>query len=614
VASIPSVGMLTEAGREALLDLLSDRTTRRYRDWAVLTVVPALEELIASLVDAQSGRAPLLEGDRGSLVADLDLALTRAGSRLVASTTPSLAELRTREVAELATTLADPAECQRVVRVAEDVLAQLRADSALEAAWSDLIEALDDGAATTDRCALRGDQLAELVRLRGNDATFLVSRLADTVRDGDLEAAGRQLLELAEDATVVWLAFGNADLDRGYCKVGQIQFITHRLDLEHIRDGCPALNAPEFEPASELTEDALAMFPDVKDEEHFVRVRVELTGPRAYQPRHGRGLPPIEWAREYVRGVVEAAAFPAGGTEWELLDGGYVFTASGGHGGSAWFRAPDRERERFFGSPFDEPTSEHLGALPDTFADALARDDTSARFAADEVRWHRTAELGGDVAVRVALFVRGFERQWATGAADRFRTWEEPARRFLRDAWANTALGRYIQRAGLTIHTAAHGPDGTEDLRLAAEDIHSWTGGVGFQILLPAVMEHAPKVANDFPAGSLDRRQLKEVARRTRDGDRIREWWREEMRRFDTLLNRAVRQRNGVIHGRMVIDAVAASVEPFLRRLSAWLVSESVRGAIEGRPVDEVLDELRTSNQARYEKLEGEPSGAFFGD
>jgi hypothetical protein len=605
---------ITDGTIEALRGVLGDgKGLKRSPD--VLTVAPALTELVATLDDASAGRSALFGADRRSLVADLDACLTRVGKELEAYTSPSLRSLRTGEIANLQATLNAPADCRRLAMVVCDVLAQLRSDGSVEAAWRDVVSAAADPAVSVDDCVLAGDQLRELVRLRGHDWWYMSSRILERAVAGDLAAACRAAVAPPkDDATVAWVAFGNADLDRGYCRVGQVQFFTHKLGLVHIRDGCPALDRPEFERAVELTDEALTFFPEVKDQAHYVWARVELSGPRAHQPVGGRTQPPLEWAREFARSLVEAASYPGGGTEWKLLGGGYVFSESGDlGGGTMWISEDEGEPERFFGNPWDEPTSRHLAELPDAFADALARNDAAARFAVDEVRWHRTVELGDDAAGRLALFVRGFERQWVTGPNGQYKSWEEPVRRHLRDAWASHMVRDAIWSAGLLIHRGARAPDATQRMHAADAEVHRDVERASFSISLSAVIEHAPLVAQDFASGSLERRVLKQIARETRDGDTMRAAWERAASRFDSQLNRAVRQRNRIIHGGSVEQEVAAGVEPFLRQLSAWLVSLSLQAARENKQIEHVLDELRDKSVGRYEHLRGASASAFFG-
>jgi hypothetical protein len=211
------------------------------------------------------------------------------------------------------------------------------------------------------------------------------------------------------------------------------------------------------------------------------------------------------------------------------------------------------------------------------------------------------------------LYVRGFERHWVTGRDGQYRTWEEPVRHYLRDVWANNALQDELFGAGQVIWSAANEDRASDGLQAAADEIHSWGGRTSFTISYPAVVKHAPLVAGDLPAGSLQRRHVKRVIRLSRDGDSLRAGWDGAVRTFDHLLNRAVRQRNRIIHGGTVEASVAQSIEPFLRQLSAWIVSASIIAAREGQALEDALEEQRDGTHRRYEHLRGASADAFFG-
>jgi len=122
------------------------------------------------------------------------------------------------------------------------------------------------------------------------------------------------------------------------------------------------------------------------------------------------------------------------------------------------------------------------------------------------------------------------------------------------------------------------------------------------------VVRIAADAANGFPGGTLQRRELKEVARRTRNGETARDWWLQLREAFDSLLNRAVRQRNRVIHGREPVPAVIATVDKFIAGLSATLAAQAVISAGDGRAVDDVLEDERATLVQRFDTLHEEAS------
>jgi hypothetical protein len=604
---------LSQGARDALAELIETHQRRRSPD--VLTALSILSELAMHLDGVASERDMVFENDRKSLVSDADLALTRVGKALERMTTPTLRDVRTKDISRLRELFRDPAGAGALAATIREVIDQLRSPAAVGAAWDDVLAAMADGSATTADCALRVAQLAELVRARGHDWSSIKANLTSGVVNDDL-AAGRSaaMADPPSDVVVAWVAFGNAHLSDGYRRVGQVQFFGDQLTLQDIRYGAPALARPEFERAAELTDEAIEWHFSRVEADHYVLARVELASPRAQTPAAGTG-PPIAWARQFVSGVVEAAGFRLGGTDWLLLDGGCYFLADGAHAGSAWFGDPIRRKAlESFRPPVNEPTGEALGSLEPEFAEALARGEPAAVRAVSEVGWHRRAGAVEDEAMRLALHVRGFESQWVTGPGREFESWEDPVRRYFRDHWARDAIVGALFSAASTIELPPHplslrfasDPDGVEAARA---EVFTYQDRRNFMWKPGAVMRLAPTVASYFVAGSLPRRQWQEIARAARTGESAQRWWNGFRQAFDVQLNRAVRQRNAIIHGRELVPDVIASVEPFLDRVSSYLAAQAVDAASRGYGIDERLEENRARLAIDFEQLAKEPSG-----
>jgi hypothetical protein len=423
-------------------------------------------------------------------------------------------------------------------------------------------------------------------------------------------ARGREAAVSApsEDVMVAWVAFGDAPLQGRYRRVGQVQFFGDEVSLQDVRYGADALARPEFERAAELTDEAIEWHFSRIEAQHYVLARVEFAGSRAQLPLAGTG-PPIAWASRLAAGVVEAAGFRLGGTGWILLDGGCYFLLDGSHAGSAGFGDPVRRRGlENFRAPIYEPTGEALAGLQPAFADALARGEAPAVRAVTEVAWHRRATAVEDAAMRLALRVRGFETQWAAGPGRAWTSWEDPVRYFFRDHWAREGISSALFSAASTVQLPprplslrfAFYPEGIEQARaeiFRSETTASFTWKPG------TVLRLAPTVATYFTAGSLPRRQWKELARYGRTGGSAQAWWRQLRTGFDVLLNRAVRQRNAVVHGRELVPDVVASVEPFLERLSSYLVAESIDAASGADDLNERFKAARNRLADDYDAL-----------
>jgi hypothetical protein len=609
----PTRPILTSGAQDALAELIDKHEHRRSPD--VLTVLPILSELALVLDGFASGRDRIFKSDRKSLACDADLALTRVGNSLGEFTTPTLSRLRTDEVSRLAEVFQDRDDAEALAITIRGVLDQLRAPAAVGAAWDDVLAAMADGAATTACCALRVAQLAELVRVRGHDWSSIKTDLTSAVVHDDL-GAGREaaMTDAPSDAAVVWVAFGNAHLEEEFRRVGQVQFFGDQLTLQDIRDGAPALARPEFEQATELTDEAIEWhFSDI-DAQYYVFARVELAGSRAQLPPGGTG-PPIAWARQFVSGVVEAAGFRIGGTDWLLLDGGCCFFSDDSRSGSAGFTDPiARKALESFRPAVHEPTGEALGGLQPEFADALARGEPSAVRAVSGVGWHRRAEAIEDDAMRLALHVRGFESQWASGPGREFGSWEEPVHRFFRDLWSRNTIENALFSAASTIELPPlplrlQFASDQEGVAAARAEVFIYEDERNFTWKPGAVLRLAPTVAAYFVVGSPPRRLWKELARVGRTGESAQRWWEQLRTVFDVMLNRAVRQRNAIVHGRELVPEVIASVEPFLNRVSSYLAAQAVDAAAHGYDIDERLESNRARLDDHFEKLVKKPSG-----
>jgi hypothetical protein len=223
---------LSQGARDALAELIETHERRRAPD--VLTIAPILSELAMHLDGVASGQERLFENDRKSLACDADIALTRVGTRLERSTTPTLRNLRTKDISRLQQLYSDPGGAAALATTLRGILDQLRAPSVVGAAWDDMLAAMADGAATTADCALRVAQVAELARARGHDWSSIKTNLTSAVVHDDLPT-GREaaMSDPPTDVVVVWVAFGNAHLRDAYRRVGQVQFFGDQLKLQH---------------------------------------------------------------------------------------------------------------------------------------------------------------------------------------------------------------------------------------------------------------------------------------------------------------------------------------------------------------------------------------------
>jgi hypothetical protein len=595
-----------------------------YRTAEHLTVAPALEELALFLEDHASGRRypraaagqPTSTGDRGSLVHDVEQALLHAGAAVQETIKPPMLELRLRKLSTLAAVIQDARAATALAAEIRTMLEQLGDLEAVLAAWEDVLAAVSDDATQNAVIALRVAQLAESVELHGRSWESMKHELSLRAGRRDLDRIKALLCEPPFlDADVTWVAFGNAHLRQGYRRLGPIQFFDKRFSYDDLRNGCPELSAfDEFEPAPELTKEALDWHFARIDTSDYVLARVELTGPRAVPA--GREHP-IDRGRRLAAGVVEAAGFLTGGTGWVLMDGGSAF-GNDRRAGSMGFADPAKlAHRRTVQFPSSELTSWGLTELPAAFADALTREDAVALRAITELEWHRATTRIPDAAMRVTQRVRVFETQWVTGSGSHFASWEDGVRHFLRDQWCWHAIQDALFAAVASIEGPHHPlymtrqQESADALAAAFREIwtqqpdlfntYSWRPG--------AVLQLAAEVAQHFLPGTIDRRRWRELDRIGRTGAAAQEWVEGRSRAFDTLLNRAVRQRNAIVHGQALVPAVIDSVEPFLDALGAGLVHRWIDAAGGGTSVEQELESSRARLRDRFSALPDEPSG-----
>lgn len=587
-----------------------------------LTVAPAIEELAMFLEDHASGRRnartpegrPTYPADRKSLVADVELALRSVGPALANATEPSLRDLRAR----LTTVKAVMDSREASAEFAADLRSALRqlgdVDTVL-ACWDDLLGAAANDEVLNSTLGLRAAQLDETSTLSGHTWRIAETDIPILAGRGRLDAIRERLMEPSfSAANVAWVAFGNARLRQGFQRSGPIQFFDQRFTYGQLRDGCPELDEhPEFEAAPELTDEVLEWHFSRVAAEHYVLARVELRGPRAAPSGNGH---PVRRARELAGAVVESAGFLTGGSEWMLLDGGSAF--GGGHrAGSAGFDDPEKvHRQRSLKHPMHELTSWGLTELPAAFAGAVQRGDPIAQRALTELGWHRRTTRIPDAAMRLIQHVRVFETQWVTGRGAEFDNWEQGVRTFLREQWCWHAVQDVLFAAVTSLETPHHPLQLTcqrsaDALKAAFDEVwnqgddlfktYSWRPGI--------VLRLAAQVAGHFFAGSVQRRRWRELDRLGRTGADAQRWIHQRQNAFDMLLNRAVRQRNAIVHGQSLVPAVIDSVEPFLDQLGGSLVRRWIDAAGGGLTVEEELESNRARLRERFAGLRDATSG-----
>ena len=295
----------------------------------ILAPVSALDEVIATANSFIEGRGEIASADRTSLGRDVSTSLQNLGRKTQSAIATVLRPFQSTDLAPLPRLLTDVEGARRLLSASRLLMEELSLPRTAQGASDDCVAAFRDGE-TSSACKLRIAQLREICEHRGHSWDALAHGLGGLLADqlyvavsvGALEAdpsgvdpdapTGLSLerrLEVCRDEvasvpepreSVVWLVYTNADIPNGFLRCGPVRFFTHRLPLDAIRDGCPALNSPEFERPVELSDPFAAHhFSDLPDEP-YVLVRVKVSPSRIADIR--------AHARDLVSGLVDIAS------------------------------------------------------------------------------------------------------------------------------------------------------------------------------------------------------------------------------------------------------------------------------------------------------------------
>lgn len=635
----PPADPVLRSQAEALQLFLGTEPPRRAK---ILTPIAALDEVRAVSLSVTEGRGVPRLHDLRSLAADVDVALSRLGAELKAYLGAAGDDYRKQEIPRLVEFLGTAAGASRTLHATRYLRQRLEDGRAAQAAWRDLVRTVRAGCpeAEARHASL---VLIEIAESLGHEWRWVRSRVSHPLTEGRFDEVEQRIGEPPEtSARVAWFAFAEAHVPHGFLRLGQVQFFSYEIWPDLVRDETALIKQyPDAEYPAELDDRMTHYMSGTKDgasaaeqraaaeAEHRVFARVELAGPRAADEMNpwAQGRPPDRWARDLVLGLVEAAAFRWGGSQWKLLDGTCVYHGEITFGdetapnwsGNLGFSDPEiRERNRRLRPPHLEPTGTSLGELDPAFAARAAAGDPAAEDAIGQVRWYQVAKDQRDRAQRIALFVRTFERLLPIAGSER---WYETVARYFRDFWARGTFDLDVQDALLETETWLNWSGVKLD---QLSELGGWlaphsSGGqsLNLKTFLSVVDQIEPLIRRDQPDGRRHRRRLRELGRlaASREDTRVRH--EQLATEFDILLARAVRQRNAVIHGIRTIDAVVATVEPFIAQLAAWLINESLEHAAAGTDLLDGLEHHRAHARERLHHLnrgtESVPDLIYFG-
>jgi hypothetical protein len=581
----------------------------------LLTPLAALDEVVATTTSVIEGRGDISDADRRSLGHDVATSLRSLGPGVQVATAAVLRAFQSTEVGPLARLLTDVEGAQRLRSAARILADELCLARTLEAAWDDCVVAFRDDAPSAT-CELRLAQLRELSTRRGHSWDALERRLRELLADrlhiavalgavevdladaDPLSEAGLSLdrrIELCreqvggtpvESESVVWLAYGSADLKKGFARCGPVQFFTHRLPLDAIRDGCPALDTPDFERPQELADHlGQQVFSNLPDEP-YVLVRVKVPAQAIADVR--------AYARDIVSGLVAIASPDSG---WVLLDGEAVYN-DGGWWGTLGFTDPEEfAAARRAHDVLHEGTGEALTELDERFVQRWAEGDELAVAAVAERRWETTSAAAQDPAQAIALSMRILERALPVprGAGESL---QGACERYLLDAWSFRAFWHELfDAAYYGLASLRRAPEPAPALREQLwSAVFPSTGELSFRFEHRIFLAHIQDVLSALPTAIVQHRAVREVAATTLGAapDTLAHL-AELDGRFRCLLARAIRQRNAVVHGAATVPAVVRTCEAFIRDLCSYVVSCTIAAVIDEEQLLEHLEHARAA-------------------
>jgi hypothetical protein len=573
----------------------------------------ALREIVAVCESIDGGRSVPQPQDRGSLMADAQHAITALGDALRDRLQPALHDFFHGDLAQLPDLLADGGGRARLRGAATSLLERLRHPQAAQAAWRDVLSAIQSGGPAADEVRHLVLVLREIDESLGHEWLWRERQLRELASAGEFEDCEEILGHpTSTSAQVVWFVFADADLPDGFLRVGQVQFFSHRLWPDAARDPAFMSRVEHGQLPTELDNDAVEHeFPVHDSSDALVYARVELTGPMAEGARNpwAHGRPPDEWARELVAALVEAGTFRVGGSAWRLLDGCAVYhgtiTDSSGTFGNWSSRSPftDPEvfrRNRTFRHPLREGTGEALEEVDPRLAGLLASSDQTALHALEEVRWYQAARSQPDAAQRLVLHVRAFER--ALPVSRDFR-WNDALKHYFREFWA---LDRLDDQLFTLAHTCYRTLSRSNQAELDA--MEQWLvdeSGDRFTIALGAFLREVHKLVPLLPRHMrLERRAAREAGRWAAAPADLRAALKRKEQTFSRLVARALRQRNAVVHGITTVDDVILTTDPFVAHLASFVVAQAVQSAAEGSRLGDAVARGRDTAKRVLWRLE----------
>jgi hypothetical protein len=247
----------------------------------LLTPLAALDEVMGMARSVAGGRSQIREADRVSLGKDVSASLKSLGPAVQKVSGAVLRAFQSDDLRRLPQLLADVDGARRARSSTKALIAELLLPRTSRAAWDDVVRAFETPT-PFETCTVRIAQLREISVRRGQSWDAVERQLVGVLSDRlhyvaetgavDVEVTNENLHDLAglslerrielcravvsdvpvEEHSIVWMVFGHAALRAAFRRTGPVQFFNGDLPLTAIRDGCPALDTPDFERPAEL--------------------------------------------------------------------------------------------------------------------------------------------------------------------------------------------------------------------------------------------------------------------------------------------------------------------------------------------------------------------------
>jgi len=584
-----------------------------------------LEELDEWLADDRSYVDRARKDEWQSLIDDIDAVWAVVGPALAAEM-PTVSLVRDQLHSKLGRDQTARAGLRPVL---DQVRAEARKPEAAAAAFDALVQAIQDPTTRSEVITGRVDVLDSVLRFANQGLADVVGTLngilnndtwyvavAHHLLDGDalpdepiaqededaglreadrLALARRWVAYVPSPAhLVVWVFYGSARLDRWRVSVGSCEFVSGSAllgalaEFDEVRgrgEEYPGDRSPFSTLPTELQgEEGWAGFArDPKEwpkEENWVAVRVDL-GVGAFTNIE-------QTARDQAEAIVALAAFEQDGTTWSPLTGYKSFRDGNPGRYSVPFRDRATERRWIEADHTHEWLYRNAGQLG-----AHVLNDPDAH---DVITSASALNAGNNASPMVQILeaVRSVETQstvlkvdWRELIKTHVVPWHalETAKTAAYNAIGNLS-GRYELYAQLP------------DLHKAADGLIESTGDGLYRFKVGEAFTRLPGLAAQMPTYHVSARRIRELLVDLATPTSAAAYIQRLRETDERLVNRAGRVRNSLTHGGPINAGIVRTTAEFLGPKAKTLAGTTIRALLDGKPVADGPDELRTSVDA----------------